>query len=155
MDRTLQDTADAALERAIRDRGARDPRDACRALLRHVRARDREAYERAVAYYEETLVPTTASGEAEPLEAWLDYARLVARTAAPGRTVEIDGAGVARDCVPPIPPDRLVLHLPDGGDPPALLVAQPATMTPAQEATCDLLLGGRVTLREAGERASG
>lgn len=147
MNKGPQDRADAALAQALEERGVRDPRDACRALLRKLKARDRSAYERAVAHYEETLVPSVASGEADPLEAWLAYAGHLAGLIAPGRTVEIDEAGLARDCTARLPPGRLVLHLADGGEPPALVVALPATLTPAQQATYDLLVAARVELR--------
>lgn len=145
VDPDAQKAADHALARVIREREARDPREPCRALLKELRARDRSSYERAVAHYEGTLVPSVASGQADPLEAWLDYARLLASLITPGRAVEVDREGTARDYVPPVPPDRLVLHLPDDPSAPALAIALPPELSPAQQATYDLLVAGRVS----------
>lgn len=145
VDPDAQKAADHALARAIRERGATDPREPCRALLKELRARDRSSYERAVAHYQDTLVPSIAHGQADPLAAWLDYARLLASLIAPGRAVQVDGNGNARDYLPPVPPDHLVLHLPDDPSTPALALALPAQPSPAQQATYDLLVAGRVS----------
>jgi len=145
-EKSIQDHADGLLEKAVSQQGARDPREACRVLLRELKARNREGYEQAVTHYEKSLLPAVAAGQAEPLAAWLDYARRLAGLIAPGRTVAVDAEGVARDCVPPISADRLVLHLPHEGVTAALVVALPATLSPAQQATYDLLVAGRVAL---------
>ena len=147
-DAAMQDKANLLLMKAIAERAAHDPRDNCRALLRELKGRNRDGYEQAVSYYETTLLPSVASGRVEPLEAWLDYGRHLASLIAPGRAVEVDPRGAAHDCVPPVSPDRLILHIPHGADHPALIVALPATLSPAQQATCDLLVEGRVTLRD-------
>lgn len=149
MDPDLKEKADALFEQAVRARGARDPRDFFRERLRELKARDAEAYRRAVARYEEELIPSIASGEAEPLAAWQEYGRFLAELTAPGRTVEIDPAGRARDYDPPAPDDRLVLHLPDSRKLKALLVALPPALSPAQKATYDLLVAGKTRLESA------
>jgi hypothetical protein len=58
--------------------------------------------------------------------------------------VEIDPTGLAHPYSPPVPADRLVLHLPTSAREPALLVGLPPTLSPAQRASFDLLVKGAV-----------
>lgn len=147
MDDDLKKRADRRLEEALESAGAPDPRDRCRDLLRALRGRDRDAYEREVEHYETVLLPRIAGGEADPLEAWQDFGRRLAERIAEGRTVEIDLGGRSHRHEPPAEPDRLVLHLPHDSKEPALLVAVPAEPTSAQRATLDLLVRGKRTLQ--------
>jgi hypothetical protein len=143
MDPEEHERAEARFSRALSEAEARDPREYYRTRLRELRDRDPDAYERAVRHYGEVLVPSIASGEAEPLAAWLEYGRMIASSTETGRTVAIDAAGGASDYAPPVAPDRLVLHLPENERVKALPVGLPARMTPAQQATYDLLVAGK------------
>ena len=144
----LQSKADSKLEAALTASGARDPREFYRDRLRDLKQADREAYEQAVGYYRDTLVPAVAGG-ADPLPAWTEYGRRLAELAAPGRTMMIDRTGSAAPYQAPAPADQLILHLPEGrGSGRALVVGLPADLSRAQRATYDLLVSGKLTLKE-------
>lgn len=141
MDASISEQADRAFARALETSGARDPRDFYRERMLELRRSDPDAFARARSYYEETLVPAVASGEADPIQAWLEYGRLLAEWTAQGRTVMVDGTGRARPWETPVPLDHLVLHLPEGrGSGAALAVGIPPELTAAQRATWDLLV---------------
>jgi hypothetical protein len=144
---TEQEKADRALEEALARSGGRDPREFYRERLRELKQASAEAYGRAVAYYRETLLPDVAEGRADPIEAWTEYGRKLAELAAAGRTVSIDPTGRAEPYRPPIPPGRLVLHLPDARNVRALVVGLPTALSEAQRATYDWLVQGRLMLR--------
>jgi hypothetical protein len=150
MDEELHKTADERFERALASSGARDPREYYRERLRSLKQADAAAYERAVQYYRETLVPSVASEDGDPLTAWQEYGRFIAELTARGRTVEVDRTGKAHPYHPPTPGDRLVLHIPEGRTTRAMLVGLPAEPSAAQMATYDLLVLGKQTLREGG-----
>lgn len=143
-----QAIADARLEAALAARGARDPREYYRERLRQLREQDRDAYDRAVAHYRDTLLPSISDGSVEPLAAWTEYGRRLAELLAPGRTVALDASGRAQPYRAPAEPDHLVLHLPDGRRTPTLLVGLPPEPTPAQRAAYDWLVQGRTSLKE-------
>jgi hypothetical protein len=143
----LQTEADRRLEAALAATGARDPREFYRERLRELKQADRDAYEQAVGYYRDTLVPSVARG-ADPLPAWTEYGRRLAALGTPGRTVMVDASGAAVPYEPPAPTDRLILHLPDGTRGRAAVIAIPAELSRAQRATYDLLVGGKLTLKE-------
>jgi len=139
---SLTAAADRALEAALARTGARDPREFYRERLRDLKQADAREYERAVAYYTETLLPEVASGAGDPLAAWTEYGRRLAVALAPGRTVSIDETGRSHAYEGPSP-DRLVLHLPDESGARALLVGLPPSLTDAQRATYDVLVAGK------------
>lgn len=141
--------ADARLDEALRETGAPDPRAPCRERLRELKERDPGAYENAVRYFEETLVPSIASAGAEPLSAWLEYGRHLADLSASGRTVTVDASGRARPYDGSTAGDALVLHLPHRAAGRALLVGMPRELSDAQRATRDWLVSGRQKLRDA------
>lgn len=143
----LQAEADRRLDAALAASGARDPREFYRDRLRELKQTDREAYEAAVGYYRDTLVPAVAGG-ADPLTAWTEYGRRLATLAAPGSTVTVDGSGAAAPYAAPAPADRLILHLPEGRGGRALVVSLPRELSRAQRATYDLLVAGKLTLKE-------
>lgn len=136
----LRSRADARYERALADAGARDPRDFYRKLVRELKERDRDAYHRAVTYYEGTLLPAVVREDSDPLGEWVEYGRVLAALTVPGRTVQVDPSGRARDYARPVPPDALVLHLPEDGAGPALVIGIPPRLSPAQRATNRLLV---------------
>lgn len=143
----LQETADQRLEEVLQRTGARDPREFYRERLRELKARDADAYARAVRHYREELVPAVAGGEGDPLAAWTEYGRTLATLTASGRTVSLDPTGRAVPYEAPVDRDHLVLHLPDQKNVRALLVALPRELSPAQRASYDWLVTGRQTLR--------
>ena len=141
-----QQRAEARLQEALERSGARDPREYYRSRLKALREQDRTAYDKAVAYYRNVLIPGIVAGS-EPLAAWTDYGRTLAELQGPGRTVAIDGTGRSAPYASPASPDHLVLHLPDTARDSALLVGLPAELTAAQRATYDWLVQGSNHLR--------
>jgi hypothetical protein len=135
-------TADKVLEAALAEAGARDPREFYRERLRELKRADQAEYESAVAYYRDTLIPEVVGGQRDPLDAWTEYGRRLAAALAPGRTVSVDGTGLAHEYLGPAR-DRLVLHLPDGKGVRALLVGLPTQLSPAQRATYAVLVEGK------------
>jgi hypothetical protein len=140
-DADLRARADERFARALQDVGARDPRDFYRKQLVALKAQDREAYQRALRYFEERLIPAVAADGGDPLAEWLEYGRVLATLSSPrGRTVQVDAEGRASDYARPVPPGALVLHLPDRTNEPAVVVGIPSALSPAQRATYDLLV---------------
>jgi hypothetical protein len=137
-----QVAADKALEESLAKTGARDPREFYRERLKELKRADADAYETAVAYYRDTLIPAVASGERDALGAWTEYGRRLAVALAPGRTISVDTTGLAHEYAE-ADRDRLVLHLPDDKGGRALLVGLPTSLSGAQRATYDVLVEGR------------
>jgi hypothetical protein len=129
---------------ALARTGSRDPREYYRERLRALRDRDEQAFQRAREHYEMRLLPAVAREDSDPLAEWLDYGRILAELTTPGRAVEIDPTGLAHPYSPPVPADRLVLHLPTSAREPALLIGLPPALSPAQRASFDLLVKGSV-----------
>jgi hypothetical protein len=90
------------------------------------------------------LIPAVVGG-ADPLGAWLEYGMLLAELLGPGRTVAVDATGRAEPTADVAAAEGLVLHLSDIDDRPALVLRCPASLSPAQNATIELLVAGRVT----------
>ncbi|HEX5725039.1 MAG TPA: hypothetical protein VFX98_06210 [Longimicrobiaceae bacterium] len=139
-DPDLRARADERFEHALRESGARDPRDFYRQQLRDLKEARPESFRKALAYFEERLIPAVAAEGGDPLGEWLEYGRVVAALASPGRTVQIDSSGRARDYARPVPADHLVLHLPQEAGQPALVLGLPPKLSPAQRANYDLLV---------------
>lgn len=160
--------ADARLEAALATAPIRDPRPFLRPILKHLRERDPAGFERALGHYESTLIPAVAAG-ADPLPEWLRYGRLLASLAGVGRLVAIDGTGragtvdaaaaekagsdaatarkggsdaAAADLAAV---EGLLIYLPDAAETPAVVLRCPRDATPAQDASIELLVLGRVT----------
>ncbi|HEX2191279.1 MAG TPA: hypothetical protein VHG51_20380 [Longimicrobiaceae bacterium] len=138
----LRERADRRFEEALKTTGARDPREFYRGRLRELRERSPEAFRRALAYFEERLIPAVAAEGSDPMAEWLEYGRFLAGLAAQGKTVQVDPLGRALPYAPPVPGDHLVLHLPDAASERALVVGIPPELSPAQRATYDLLVSG-------------
>lgn len=136
--------ADARLETALQDADRADPRPLYRPALKHLRDRKPDAFQDALRYLEEELIPAVA-GEADPLGAWLDYGRRLARALGEGRLVELDSTGRARPVSDPAEARGLVLHLPDDPGAPALALRHPRHPSTAQQAAFELLVEGRQT----------
>jgi hypothetical protein len=136
----LRARADARFEQALEQTGARDPRGFFRDMLRDLKAGNADAFRRALRYFEETLIPTVADPASDPVAEWLEYGRVLASLAVPGRTVQIDASGRARDYARPVPLESLVLHLPENASGKALVLGLPPKLSPHQRASYDLLV---------------
>ncbi|MFW6206564.1 MAG: hypothetical protein ACOC5J_01370 [Gemmatimonadota bacterium] len=136
--------ADARLEAALQDADLADPRPRYREALRHLRDRDPDTFDEAIRYFENELIPAVA-GEADPLAAWLEYGRRLARALGDGRLMELDATGRARPVTDPAEARGLVLHLPDDTGTPALALRHPKELSKAQQAAVELLVEGRQT----------
>jgi len=136
----LRARADERFEHALRQAGARDPRDFFRDMLRDLKAANPDAFRRALRYFEETLIPTVADEESDPLAEWLEYGRVLATLTTLGRTVQVDASGRARPYARPAPPDALVLHLPENASHRAMVLGLPPKLSAHQRATFDLLV---------------
>ncbi|HEX7051526.1 MAG TPA: hypothetical protein VF188_15070 [Longimicrobiales bacterium] len=140
---SLRRTADAHLQRALEREALRDPRHSYRDRLRLLRARSPETFEEARRYYEDVLLPRVAEEGADAVAEWLAYGCRLAALSGPGRIVAVDADGRARAAEPPLPHDRLLLHLPDDDAVPVLALNVPERLSPAQRATYDLLVAGK------------
>ncbi len=134
--------ADARFAEALAATGARDPRGYYRGRLRELRHANPGAYAEGVAYYQNTLVPSIAAGDADAIEAWREYGLLLARLTSPGRAVAVDATGRSRPFEPPGDAADMVLHLPEHTRERPILVALPSDPTPAQTATHQWLVRG-------------
>lgn len=137
----MQEEADRRLEETLERERIADPRESLRARLRALRGTAH--FDRAVAHYQEALLPGVANGTLDPLAAWLEYGRLIAG-AAPGREVAVDVDG--RDGAELADPASLLLHVPEERGAPVTPLRAPADPSPAQRATLALLVEGRTRL---------
>ncbi|MEJ2184932.1 MAG: hypothetical protein P8Z36_03245 [Gemmatimonadota bacterium] len=133
--------ADARLQAALDKTGQADPRDLYRTRLRQLRSRDAAAFERALTYYENELVPRVAA-DGDPVAEWLAYGKMLAELGGPGRVVAVDGSGRARPGTDDATAE-LLLFLPEHTSDPAMVLQSPADPTPAQSATIQLLVERR------------
>ncbi len=141
MDRQAKDRADARLEERLATAAVRDPRPPYRDRMRWLKQQDASAFEEALRYYEDTLVPEIAGGR-DAVEAWLAYGRRLAELGGAGRLVEVDevGRAVSWDGSEP---RGLVLFIPERKGAPAFALSVPRDASPAQQATIQLLAEGR------------
>ena len=148
MDESQNARAEERFEEALSKTGARDPRAYYRERLKELKTANPDAYRSAIQYYADTLMPSIAEGDADPLEAWWEYGRRIAELSVNGRTVEIDPSGRSHSYSRPTPRDRMVLHLPDGAKGLALVVGLPTDLSEAQMASYDLLVAGKQRLKD-------
>ena len=151
MDPELQRRADGLFEEALKRTGAKDPREFYRDRMRQMRADDPAAYQEAVDYYQNLLIPSIVDSGADPVTAWQKYGCRMAELTTPGKAVEVDATGRMYPYDPPAPEGRMVLHIPEGSKGRALVVGLPTELSSAQLATYDLLVSGKQRLRERGE----
>lgn len=142
LDPEVRERADQRFQRALDETGARDPRDFYRERLRAIRDLNRDAFDRARGYFETRLIPAVAEDDSDPVAEWMDYGRVLAELTQQGATVRIDPSGRSHPYARPVPLEDLVLHLPVSVREPALPVALPPELSPAQRATFDLLVKG-------------
>ena len=146
---SLRARADARLEAALEQDAVCDPRDFFRDRLRLLKERSAAAFDEARRYFSEEVQPRVAADGSDPVLEWFDYGRKLAELTAPGQLMEIDETGRARSYAAPLDRTRLVLHLPDDPREPALILNLPRAASPAQRATCDLLVWGRTETVDA------
>lgn len=151
MDPKIRSRADARLEDALEQNALHDPRDFYRERLKYLRNRDPAAFEEALRYFEDVLLPRVAAEGTDPVAEWLEYGRRLAELGGPGRAVIIDASGRAHSLTSPAPSDRLILYLPDDSAEPALVLNLPRRLSAAQRATVDLLVEGKVVWNESGQ----
>jgi len=141
-----QAVADARLAEALESTGARDPREYYREQLRELKELDAGRYQSAVGWYREELIPSIATGGADPLQAWTEYGLTLAKLRAEGRTVQIDPTGRSTAYVGEAGAEDLILHLPDEKRQKAILVALPTELSKAQKASYHWLVAGKLKL---------
>jgi hypothetical protein len=137
--------SDDRLERACAAAGLTDPRETYRDLLRDLRGRDPDSFARASGHYQSEVLPRLA-GDAEPIDTWIEYGRVLGELGANGRMYSIDATGLADVYRPPYARHSLVLFVPDDGTRGSFVAAMPITPTAAQSATVDMLVHGRLSL---------
>jgi len=142
----MKKRADGLLEAGLAERGLSDARSAFRVLLRDLKARDTALFDRAASYYSETVVPRVAGG-ADAVETWIDYGGFIGSLGETGELMSIDRTGRAGRYAAPLRTGDLVLFVPDGGRNGAFAVVSPIEPSPAQAATLDLLVEGKLSLQ--------
>ena len=132
--------AEAETDAAFAQSNFLDPRPGFRDRLRRLREEQPKAFSAALAYYEETLVPSLNGGE-DPISAWIAYGQQLGELSAPGKTFSIDPSGRARPYRGVTEANALILHLPNDTAVEALALAVPRSLSEAQKANYDLLIG--------------
>jgi hypothetical protein len=136
---------ESTLEARLEATKTQDPRPDYRDLLRSLKDSDPDAFTRMRAHYAEHVESALARGDRDPLALWLDYGLALAHAVGgEGEPVVIgaDGLSVPLDGSPP--PGLLTLVLPGRGGLKAIAVAVPSQPSPAQQASLDLLVHGKV-----------
>ena len=150
MDEATRARADERYEAALAAAALRDPRTEFRAWMKALKDERPDAFTEARRYFEETVVPRTAAESSDPIAEWIEYARRLADAFAPGSAVAIDPTGRSTPYAPPPAHGALVLHLPTQPNARARVLSLPQAPSPAQRATIDLLVSGKL---EAGRAA--
>lgn len=143
MDDTAKARVEASSAEAIATGPFEDFREAYRERLRWLKESRPDAFAMALKHYE-ALVQSIAQGS-HPIEAWLDYGRRLGELSGTGKLMAIDASGRARPASG-ASPDELLLHLPDDTAVPALALAIPRSLAPAQRASLDLLVRRKLAL---------
>ena len=143
----MKKNADTILEEMLENKPVRDPRIICREQLQKLREIDRRAYQKALNYYEETLLSEITGGKENCLSSWENYACFVANLCDPGIVVEIDTDGNQLNREDPTFADRMLLHMPEVTSRRAIAVTLPLELSVAQDATYQLLVKGSHQLK--------
>jgi hypothetical protein len=137
MDSQLRSRAEASLVKAAEAQGLTDPRPSFREYLRALRQSRPQAFDQAVEHYEQNVLPALA--DAEPLTVWLEYGRYLASLTTAGKAIAVDASGRAAPWTREAPAG-LVLFVPDENAAEVMVLSQPVTPSPAQQATLTLLV---------------
>jgi hypothetical protein len=148
MSTELRARAETRLAEAAAALDLADPRAPLRDRLRQLREQQPDAFERAVAHYEQTVLRALAAAgtDADAIAAWLDYGLFVGRLTSNGRLTAIDATGRATPWRQGLEPGSLVLFLPEDTGAPALVAAGPRQPSAAQHATLALLIERKLSL---------
>ena len=133
-------TADRRFAELITHSGLPDPRDRYRGWLRDLRSADETGFRAALEYFDSQLVPAVLHPDGDPWSAWTAYGMRLAARLHPGDAVAIDETGRSRPADATTPLQHLVLHLPASTREAALPIRLPARLSPAQQATMELLV---------------
>lgn len=123
--------------KAAEAQGLADPRPAYRERLRALRQSRPEVFDQAVEHYEQNVLPALA--DAEPLPVWLEYGRYLASRTTAGKVFTVDESGRSALWTEGAPAG-LVLFIPDDNAAEVMVLSQPVTPSPAQNATLTLLV---------------
>jgi hypothetical protein len=137
--------ADARLAEGLAAHCAADARETYRNRLRALKAENADAFTRASRYYEERVVPRLLA-ESDPLDAWIDYGRVIGELTGTGRLMVIDASGKSAAYEPPLAPGQMVMFVPDDTRYGSFAAIQPMELSAAQRATLGLLVEGRLSL---------
>jgi len=135
---------DRLLAAGFAERGFIDSRDRYRARLRELKATQPAAFRAAVDYFENTVRKRITAGD-DPIDTWIEYGGMLAGLTDEGTLLAIDATGRAGDYTRPARGGQLILFVPETGRN-AFIAAQPDLTSPAQQATIDLLVDGRLAL---------
>jgi hypothetical protein len=144
MSNELRARAEARLIEAAAALGLADPRPPLRERLKRLREVHPAAFERAVAHYEQAVLPALA--DADPVGAWLEYGRFVGQLTGEGRMVAVNDTGRATTFSPPPTPSTLYLFIPEEASEEVIVAAAPDMPSSAQEATLALLVRRELSL---------
>ncbi len=136
----MQENADKILDDSLKNNSVRDPRTICREQLQDLKQTDFNAYQKALDYYKERLLPQIIENSEDCLVSWQKYGCFVANLRDPGLPIEIDTAGNLHDYESPTATDRMLLHLPTITSHRALPITLPLELSEAQNATYGLLI---------------
>ena len=136
-----EDEAERRTNEALASAGLADMRPAYRKLLVRLKRERPADFAEATRRYREDLEPSVAAGDVDPIMAWIEYGRWLAHRLTAGRVLAIDETGRARpyEVGVRVPGAYLILHLPDDGRTPAILLASPSNPSEPQRLTTDLL----------------
>jgi hypothetical protein len=147
MDPQLRARADNRLQEAAAALGLADPRPAFRDRLRHLREQHPDAFSRAVAHYENDVLPALAE-EPDPVATWVGYGTFLGGLTAEGRAYRVDATGRATTFRAPARAGELILFVAEEARADVLVMAAPAQPSAAQDATVDLLVNRKLSLRD-------
>lgn len=137
----LRQAAERRFAEALEHSGLPDPRDRYRGWLRELRSRDDQGFRKALEYFDRNLVAAVAEPGSDPWREWTAYGMRLAQRLHPGSPVCIDATGRSRPATADAPLEELILHLPSSTRDPALAIRIPASLSEAQQATLELLVG--------------
>jgi len=139
-----QEQADRRLAARLEETGAWDPRGTYRELLKRLKELDEDAYRAAVVRFRDEVLPAIAEEGGDPLQEWLEFGLFLAEQVAPGRTVLVEASGRSTRLASPGRWSDMLLRLPDTAKDRAIPLSVPPEPSPAQQATLDLLVHGKV-----------
>ena len=145
MDDTAKGQVDVRTAEAINNGPFQDFRETYRQQLRWLKETNPQGFSQALNYYNDVLARNIAAGYA-PLLEWLEYGRTLAQLSGPGTVYSIDEGGRAQPAGELSGETNMLLHLPDDSNARVFPIAMPRALSPAQQATFDLLVNRKLAL---------